>query len=120
MIEFLRQKAKACGCSEKYPKRILQPATQKSTSAVSHVPLKFSLEREVSQHLTVSWSVSKSGLCNALTAIERTSGAGIGTENRTAGAGEVFGIAQAQTYVCPLHTRFSMFCGLQWSTVRIQ
>ena len=119
MIEFLRQKAKACGCSEKYPKRILQPANQKSTSAVSHVPLKFSLEREVN-NLTVSWSVSKSGLCNALTAIERTSGAGIGTENRNAGAGEGFGIAQAQTDVCPLHTRFSMFCGLQWSTVRIQ
>ena len=49
MIEFLRQKAKASGCSEKYPKRILQPANQKSTSAVSHVPLKFSREREISQ-----------------------------------------------------------------------
>ena len=49
MIEFLRQKAKACGCSEGYPKRILQPANQKSTSAVSHVPLKFSREGEVSQ-----------------------------------------------------------------------
>ena len=49
MIELLRQKAKACGCSEKYPKRILQLANQRSSSAVSHVPLKFSLEREVSQ-----------------------------------------------------------------------
>ena len=50
------------------------------------------LQREVSQRLTVPWSVSNTGLCKALTAIERTSGAGIGTENRTAGAGAVLGL----------------------------